>query len=755
MTKLVDGTGTGALATTGNSPSDTVYGLVYWDDGGGVLDGGRMTGLTLQPSTADPGTVNQKGMWIGDVNDFTMDHCIIRPSFHECVYSSAGGSNPIGRWQFFNNRFIGTSGSSLCANLNTNMSQARELRIEVHDNIFEHANFGCSMQCNDFLIANNYFIDCGTAIYIGEGNSIRRGIVTGNVIVRPGTDGSGSSTGIKIAGGVKDSSGILVSGNAIYDVMNGVAISCEGSATVIGNLIFGRGHANATTAMKFLHSSLAMTDIYYTSANHIKSDAGGFAVSMVGQAFRIASGTHFTPGTYTIQSFVSGNEIVLATTPASEDTSAHKNAVGYLAEPYVINIRDNVIADTTNTLKWDYGMAFQTSASNSYYTANFSNNYVGDTTPTTGYAFSSGNTAIGNPTLYFQGDRLFGYLSADDGPWDGNTPGTETGVPLYANNAGKPALDLGNMVSQTIQNLTVTDATATLTARSGYVYIYAGKDPTCTLTIAETGLSGGEILTIVSHKDSPYSLVIQDIDGQVECKGDTDLTLASKTSASFIYASDRWVQVGGSADGSLGTPASGILTNCTFPTLNQNTSGTAANLSGTPALPNGTTATTQAAGTNNTSLATTAYVDVIGASTIAYGTGTVWTVDCSGTRVAVDFGTTDPAITIPSTGVWELTYWLTPKGESAAWTGQKTFSSCIRKTSGTPADVANSLVYGYTQANSSAIIATYNLCVTGFPTVEVTATAGDTYAIYAGIDAALDSGTFTVINAGLRAKRIR
>jgi len=40
-----------------------------------------------------------------------------------------------------------------------------------------------------------------------------------------------------------------------------------------------------------------------------------------------------------------------------------------------------------------------------------------------------------------------------------------------------------------------------------------------------------------------------------------------------------------------------------------NTSGTAAGLSGTPALPNGTTATTQSAGDNSGKLATTAYVD--------------------------------------------------------------------------------------------------------------------------------------------------
>lgn len=61
--------------------------------------------------------------------------------------------------------------------------------------------------------------------------------------------------------------------------------------------------------------------------------------------------------------------------------------------------------------------------------------------------------------------------------------------------------------------------------------------------------------------------------------------------------------------GALGTPSSGTLTNCTFPTLNQNTSGTAANLSGTPALPNGTTGTTQGAGDNSTKLATDEYVD--------------------------------------------------------------------------------------------------------------------------------------------------
>jgi hypothetical protein len=55
--------------------------------------------------------------------------------------------------------------------------------------------------------------------------------------------------------------------------------------------------------------------------------------------------------------------------------------------------------------------------------------------------------------------------------------------------------------------------------------------------------------------------------------------------------------------------AGGTLAAGWIPTLNQSTSGTAANLSGTPALPNGTTATTQSPADASTKLATTAYVD--------------------------------------------------------------------------------------------------------------------------------------------------
>lgn len=59
--------------------------------------------------------------------------------------------------------------------------------------------------------------------------------------------------------------------------------------------------------------------------------------------------------------------------------------------------------------------------------------------------------------------------------------------------------------------------------------------------------------------------------------------------------------------GALGTPSSGNLTNCTFPTLNQNTSGSAATV--TTTINSGVVATTQSANDNSTKVATTAYVD--------------------------------------------------------------------------------------------------------------------------------------------------
>ena len=58
----------------------------------------------------------------------------------------------------------------------------------------------------------------------------------------------------------------------------------------------------------------------------------------------------------------------------------------------------------------------------------------------------------------------------------------------------------------------------------------------------------------------------------------------------------------------LGTPASGNLANCTFPTLNQNTTGSAATV--TTTVNSGATGTTQSFGDNTNAIATTAFVQL-------------------------------------------------------------------------------------------------------------------------------------------------
>lgn len=101
--------------------------------------------------------------------------------------------------------------------------------------------------------------------------------------------------------------------------------------------------------------------------------------------------------------------------------------------------------------------------------------------------------------------------------------------------------------------------------------------------------------------------------------------------------------------------ATGILKNTTstgvpsiavagdFPTLNQNTTGTAAGLSGTPALPSGTTATTQLGSDSSTKVATTAQVQA--AIAAAAPVTSVSVATANGVSGSSSGGTT-PALTI-------------------------------------------------------------------------------------------------------------
>jgi hypothetical protein len=108
--------------------------------------------------------------------------------------------------------------------------------------------------------------------------------------------------------------------------------------------------------------------------------------------------------------------------------------------------------------------------------------------------------------------------------------------------------------------------------------------------------------------------------------------------------------------GALGTPSSGTLTNCTFPTLNQNTSGTAAGLSATLAVSSGgtgaATLTGLVKGTGTTAMvaatAGTDYVTPGGTETLTAKTLTNPTIT-NYTESVVAIGTVTPTSTLSLT----------------------------------------------------------------------------------------------------------
>lgn len=92
-----------------------------------------------------------------------------------------------------------------------------------------------------------------------------------------------------------------------------------------------------------------------------------------------------------------------------------------------------------------------------------------------------------------------------------------------------------------------TAAALTVTVLQTYVALTQSDPDGCALTLSETGARDGMTLTIVNV--SANSATIADSAGVQETNGGTTITLAQYAATSFIYRSDRWVQIGGSGSG--------------------------------------------------------------------------------------------------------------------------------------------------------------------------------------------------------------
>jgi hypothetical protein len=216
-------------------------------------------------------------------------------------------------------------------------------------------------------------------------------------------------------------------------------------------------------------------------------------------------------------------------------------------------------------------------------------------------------TGAASGNLSLSGGTLTGALTDSSGfigPLTGNVTGTASGnLPLSGGTLNGTLTDSSGFIGPLTGNVTgnCSGSAASFTASlSGDVTgtqssTSVGKVNGAALPVSKTIVGTNSSGQIVDATSATISNNTTGAAGSVTGEtfpasgilvGTTDTqTLTNKTLTSPTLTSPA-----------LGTPASGNLANCTFPTLNQNTTGTAANVNGTVAIANGGTGqTTQAA----------------------------------------------------------------------------------------------------------------------------------------------------------------
>jgi hypothetical protein len=151
----------------------------------------------------------------------------------------------------------------------------------------------------------------------------------------------------------------------------------------------------------------------------------------------------------------------------------------------------------------------------------------------------------------------------------------------------------GDNAVNSLYSSLISDKTVVLTAGSGVTV--TGTYPS--FTISATG-SGGTVTTTSVVSANGFAGTVSNASSTPAITISTSVTGVLKgngTALSAATAGTDYVAPGGA----LGTPSSGTLTNCTFPILNQSTTGTAAGLSATLAVASGGTGVTTSTGTGS------------------------------------------------------------------------------------------------------------------------------------------------------------
>lgn len=258
--------------------------------------------------------------------------------------------------------------------------------------------------------------------------------------------------------------------------------------------------------------------------------------------------------------------------------------------------------------------------------------------PIASWAWFSGGGGGGSRLPFGCSDSQIPVYSASTGLWSCGDPGAASmvypgaGVSVSTGSGWTTALNATNLglfaainPSVNVQSLLGAANYAGIKTLLGYYT--SGDTITATLTGNVTGNVTGNASGSAGSLKSPSTT------GVAQLSGMGTGTTRVKT---VRDANDTILELGGDYTPT-GTWNFTSLTG-TWPTFNQNTTGTAANLSGTPAVPNGTAATTQAKDDNTTKLATTAFVMAqtntdSSAGIVSAGTGQnakVWKTDALG-----------------------------------------------------------------------------------------------------------------------------
>ena len=331
------------------------------------------------------------------------------------------------------------------------------------------------------------------------------------------------------------------------------------------------------------------------------------------------------------------------------------------------------------------------------------------------------------------------------GPTNGNlllsaiqmTPGTASNYVEVANAAAGSAPSLSAVGTSTNVNLNlISKGTGVVQANSVQVADISSAQTLTTKTISGasntlSNIANGSLtnsaITIAGTSTALGASITQDTITGLSTNG-----LVKRTGANTLAAATAdtdYLAPGGA----LGTPSSGTLTNCTFPTLNQNTSGTAAGLSATLAVTSGGTGATtltgliKGSGTSALEAATagTDYADPatdVFADAVTTGESTIPRRLCSSTNVG------------SGSGNCRLTYFTARKTETITQVrtlsgSQAAATSTLCRIGIYSVDGSGNLTLIASTPNDTALWAATNTAYTKSLSASFTKTRGNRYAV--------------------------